>query len=143
MSIVINDQTALVEITRAAIQTKGEVCLKSKGNCMWPVLRSGDAVTISEAPYKNLRFGDIAIFQTTPGTFHANILFRNPGKDTVPANYLGKVRLIERHGKVYNLDARSAWQTLLGTLICPSNPYGLGLPAYVLKKLRRSFQPQK
>ncbi len=133
---------ALVELNLLELTKNGYTELKLNGHCMWPVVRDRDLVKIEKFPYQNLKFGDVAIFQTTPETFHANILFRTLKESELknpPENYVGKITGIKRNGENHTPDNRSRLQRFWQAALCPSNPYGLGLPKTLFRKLKWLF----
>ena len=122
---------------KTILDRTGNVQIKLFGNCMWPITKNEDVVTIEIFPYHKLRVGDVAVFQTTPSTLHANTLFRRiKPNEIIPDNYAGKITSLVRAGKNISLDNRSGLERFWQVLISPANPYGLSLG----KTIRRFFQ---
>ncbi len=130
----------LLEISKHLLDSQKEISLRLKGNCMWPVIKDRDEVTLVKHPYQDLQLGDVAVFQTSPETFHANTQFRNISaeeKKSPPGNYIGKIKQVKRGERILDLDSRSSWKRCLQLFLSPANPYGLSLPKTLLRKFRK------
>jgi hypothetical protein len=133
--VKLTEEVMRVEISKALLDAQNEIWIPLTGNCMWPVVKDGDELKITKESCANLKFGDIAIFQTSAGTFHANILFRSLKKAD---NYIGKVTQIRRSEKILDLDARGLWERRLQASLAPANPYFLNLPKTLWRKCFKS-----
>lgn len=121
----------LLAYQEETLKAQGQTQITIYGNCMWPVLRDGDVVTIEKSSRKEINVGDVAIFKIHEGALHANICFnkktvfaKTPEKDT--RDFFGKAIAVERKSKVIDLEKRSLFSKIMGMIICPSNPYFLG-----------------
>lgn len=133
-----NSRVVLVQVSKCLLESESEIWMNLKGDCMWPFVRDNDQVQIIKTPYTALRFGDVAIFQTTEETFHANALFKTPSNDpkkSPPGNYIGKIGYIRRGARLYDLDRRGGVVRFCQAVISPANPYGLSLPRTIWRKL--------
>lgn len=134
------NQIARVELSLIELERNGTVSISLSGNCMAPVVRDHDFVTIEKVPYADLQFCDVAIFQTTPGTFHANTQFRtlkDAEKRCPPLNYVGRIARVKRNGSEIDLNKRSGVYRFFQAVFSAANPYGLGLPRHLLRKFRK------
>ena len=141
MKSSVSDQSRaiLIEISKTLLESQGEIWLRLEGSCMWPIVRQSDRLKVERVAYAELKFGDVAIFQTSPETFHANTIFRNlkaGQKSAIPGNYFGKVTEVERGKRKILLETRGFLRRLWQVLISPANPYGLNFPKSLWKKIK-------
>ena len=141
---MINSEQGSAIVARTILEEKGEVRIQLCGNCMWPIVKKGDWLTIKKFRLNNLRFGDVAVGALSEKEFHVYAQFFptswNKKNGINEKNYLGKVTQIERNGRSIPLDPRSHLKKVIQILICPSNPYLLGAPKTLFQKIRSSSQ---
>jgi len=113
---------ALAEMITELLSRGNSVRMNIKGNSMSPTIRLGDIVTLRPIRFENIKKGNVVACRINPSdstlTLHRVIkrkknfivtkgdASRYGDPPTTNENIFGKARLIERNGRIINLETR-------------------------------------
>ena len=139
---VLNEKKIRLSLYLETLDREGSVRLRLKGNCMWPTVKNADWLTVEKWDYQKLAFGDVALFKISDELLHVNTRFslRSAKSESAPDTYIGRVKHLERQGKKIDLSSRNMALRIRDTLLSPANPYLLGLPIFLGKKIKAFFK---
>jgi signal peptidase I len=117
-----------VALSRQILSSGSCLRFEAKGGSMHPFIQDGDIVVVEPAEFSNLRLGEIAFYRVSDEAVLAHRIVRKVQQDGIahlfaqgdagwgldgpvsPAQILGRITAIERHGRLIRLDGRgSRW----------------------------------
>lgn len=127
---------AVDELAIEALRRHGRLSIKARGGSMTPFIRDGDIVVITNSRQMKVAVGDVVCYETHPGRLllhrvvaHDRERWRVKGdalgftEVVEGAQLLGKVIVVERHGKVTRFDtSRARWRNRAIASLSPAIP---------------------
>jgi hypothetical protein len=113
------------ELAAEVLRRGAPLWIKARGASMLPFMWDGDVVLVAPTPWTAVGVGDVVCYETSPGRLVLHRVIERTDDRAVtkgdalmateaiePAQLLGKVTAIERHGRITRLDGRRArWRT--------------------------------
>ena len=136
----------VTELASELLSRGAPLRIKARGGSMLPFILDGDVVLVGPAGNSEILVGDVLCYEISPGRLFLHRVIRRDGERFVikgdaldfidlvsPAQVLGKVVAIERHGKTRRLDT-ARWRNRVIAFFSPLLPRLLS-PAIRLRRL--------